>query len=91
VILVDLGELRVSPRVTDAMAAGFDSAPFLFEHKRGSAGNLQSSEAIFAHITDVCRGLAVRSVHETQHGALHILTTPDRDSTTLCFANEIGR
>lgn len=90
--LVELGELKVSNRVAEAMRhRNFDTAPFLFAHRRGSAGDLQSSEEIFAHITAVCGGLTVRSVHATEHGALHIVTVPDKGRTLLAFSNEINR
>lgn len=81
--LVELGDLRVSPEIKRLMDAGFDAAPYLFEHRRGSPGDLMNADQIFEHITDICRGLTVYSVHDTEYGALHIVTRPAPPRSTL--------
>lgn len=64
-----------------------DTAPYLYAHRDGSAGDNSTGEEMLANITNVLRSQGARSRHLTEHGVLRIET--ESGETALAFEDEL--
>lgn len=77
----------MSPKLAEAMRASkLDTAPYLYAHRDGSAGDISTGEEMLANIGNVLRSQGARSRHVTEHGVLRIETRSGE--TFLSFEDE---